>query len=86
MLVKETTSRDFLTNRNLRRRLPSEKGAMKKSRYSDEQIVRILRDADKKPAPAAARRHGVCGQSLRGWGKRIASMAADEITALEQLA
>jgi putative transposase len=40
---------------------------MKKSGYSDEQIVRILREADKDPAPEVAKRHGVSEQSIYGW-------------------
>lgn len=40
---------------------------MKKSRYSDEQIVRILREADKSPALEIAKRRGVSAQSIYGW-------------------
>ena len=32
---------------------------MKKARYSDEQIVRILREADRDPVSEVAKRHGV---------------------------
>ena len=32
---------------------------MKKSRYSDEQTVRILREADKAPVAEVTKRHGV---------------------------
>lgn len=32
---------------------------MKKTRYSDEQIVRVLRETDKDTVAEVARRHGV---------------------------
>ena len=58
---------------------------MKKNRYSDEQIVRILREADKDPVPEVAKRHGVSEQSIYGWRKRFASMAVDEVKELKNL-
>ena len=58
---------------------------MKKSRYSDEQIVRILREGDKDPVPEVAKRHGVSEQSIYGWRKRFASMAVDEVKELKNL-
>ena len=37
---------------------------MKKARYSEEQIVRILREADRDPVADVAKRHGVSEQSI----------------------
>jgi putative transposase len=59
---------------------------MKKSRYSDEQIVRILRDADKDPVPEVAKRHGVSEQSIYTWRKRFTCLAVDEVKELKNLA
>jgi putative transposase len=58
---------------------------MKKNRYSDEQIVRILREADKDPVPEVAKRHGVSEQSIYAWRKRFAGMAVDEVKELKNL-
>jgi putative transposase len=58
---------------------------MKKSRYSDEQIVRILREADKSPVPEVAKKYGVSEQSIYGWRKRFGSMGQDDVKHLKQL-
>ena len=41
-----------------------ERGSMKKSRFSDEQIVKILREADREPVAEVAKRHAVSEQSI----------------------
>lgn len=58
---------------------------MKKSRYRDEQIVRILREADKTPIAEVAKRHGVSEQSIYGWRKRFGEMGTDEVKNLKAL-
>jgi len=58
---------------------------MKMSRYSNEQIVRILREADKGPIAEVAKRHAVSEQSIYGWRKRFAGMAADDVKELKNL-
>ena len=50
---------------------------MKKSRYNEVQIVRILREADNVPIAEVAKRHGVSELSIYGWRKRFGDMGSD---------
>ena len=58
---------------------------MKKKRYSDEQIVRILREADKDSVAEVAKRHGVSEATSYIWRKKFAGMQADEVKRLKAL-
>ena len=58
---------------------------MKKTRYSDEQIVRILRETDKDTIAQVARRHGVSEASIYAWRKKFGAMETDEVRRLKAL-
>jgi putative transposase len=58
---------------------------MKKTRYSDEQIVRILREADRDSVAEVAKRHGVSEATIYVWRKKFGSMETDEVKRLKAL-
>jgi putative transposase len=58
---------------------------MKKSRYRDEQVFRILQAVAKAPLPEVAKRYGVSEQSVYGWRMRFTDMMLDEVKELNSL-
>src|SRR5690606_8772079 len=58
---------------------------MKKTRYSDEQMVRILRETDKDTVAEVAKRHGVSEATIYAWRKKFGSMETDEVKRLKAL-
>lgn len=58
---------------------------MKKSRFSDEQIVKILREADREPVAEVAKRHAVSEQSIYVWRKKFGEMGSDDVKRLREL-
>ena len=58
---------------------------MKKTRFSEEQMVTILREADTKPVPDVAKKHGVSAQTIDSWQKHFGSLEPSDVKRLRQL-
>lgn len=58
---------------------------MKKSRYNEEQIVRILRETDHEPITDVAKRNGISTSAIYGWQKRFGSMETNDVKRLKEL-
>jgi putative transposase len=58
---------------------------MKKTRFSEEQMVKILREADKSPVSEVAKKHGVSDVTIYAWRKRFGQLEAVDVKRLRTL-
>jgi putative transposase len=49
------------------------------------QLVAIIREADRDPVPAVAKRHGLSEQTIYTWRRRFGTFQADDVRRLKHL-
>ena len=57
---------------------------MRKGRFSEEQMVAIIREGDRDPVAAVAKRHGISEQTIYTWSKRFGALQANDVKRLRQ--
>lgn len=58
---------------------------MKKARYSEDQMVRILREADQTPVAQVAKKYGVSAATIYAWRKKYGELDVTDIRHMKQL-
>ena len=58
---------------------------MRQSKFTEEQMVSIIRESDRDSVSAVAKRHALSEQTIYTWKKRFGTFQADDVRRLKQL-
>lgn len=58
---------------------------MRKSRFSDEQKVKLLREAETSSVASVAKKHGLSAETLYKWRRKFGGMEVPDAKRLKQL-